>query len=187
MRVEPTVIDGVWIIQNEIHPDQRGIFQEWFQREHFKKLTGIDFEPRQANSSISKKGVLRGIHYSTSQEGQAKLVTCMSGQILDVIFDIRTGSKSFGKHVSISMKAQDGTSVYISEGLGHSFVSLEDNSNLVYLLSSLYEPQTEHAINPLDPTLGFDWPLKDMILSEKDAAAPSLDELYKANKLPRMN
>lgn len=187
MRVEPTEIDGIWIIQNDIHPDQRGNFQEWFQREQFKEQTGIDFQPQQANSSVSRKAVLRGIHYSTSQAGQAKLVTCMSGQVMDVIFDIRVGSKTFGKHVSITMKAQDGTCVYISEGLGHSFISLEDNSNLVYLLSSTYDPQTEHAINPLDATLGFEWPIKDLILSEKDSAALSLDQLYKANKLPRMN
>jgi dTDP-4-dehydrorhamnose 3,5-epimerase len=115
MRIETTAIDGVWIIQNETYPDQRGIFQEWFQSEQFRKITGIDFHPQQANSSISKKGVVRGIHYSTSKEGQAKLVTCMSGKIMDVIFDIRIDSKTFGKHVSIIMKAQDGVSVYNSE------------------------------------------------------------------------
>lgn len=187
MRIEKTGIDGVWLIQNEIYPDERGIFQEWFQSEQFRKMTGVDFKPQQANSSVSKKGVIRGIHYSTSKEGQAKLVTCMSGQILDVIFDIRIGSKTFGKHVSIPMRAQDGTSVYMSEGLGHSFISLEENSNLVYLLSSIYDPQTEHAVNPLDVTLGFQWPLQEVILSEKDSAAPSLDVLYEANNLPRMD
>lgn len=187
MKIESTAIDGVWIIQNEIYPDQRGTFQEWFQREQFRKTTGIDFKPQQANSSVSNIGVIRGIHYSTSKEGQAKLVTCMSGQILDVIFDIRIGSKTFGQYVSIPMRAQDGTAVYISEGLGHSFISLEENSNLVYLLSAIYDPQTEHAVNPLDATLGFQWPLTEVILSERDAAAPSLDELYKANILPRMD
>jgi dTDP-4-dehydrorhamnose 3,5-epimerase len=187
MRIEKTAIEGVWIIQNEIYPDQRGTFQEWFQREQFREITGVDFNPQQANSSVSNIGVIRGIHYSTAKVGQAKLVTCMSGQILDVIFDIRIGSKTFGQHVSIPMRAQDGTSVYISEGLGHSFISLEENSNLVYLLSAIYDPQTEHAVNPLDATLGFQWPLKEVILSKKDAAAPSLDELYEANILPRMN
>jgi dTDP-4-dehydrorhamnose 3,5-epimerase len=110
----------------------------------------------------------------------------MSGQIFDVIFDIRTGSKTFGQHVSILMNAQDGVSVYISEGLGHSFISLEENSNLVYLLSSNYDPQAEHAINPLDVTLGFQWPLEDLIFSEKDSAAPSLNEQLNANNLPKM-
>lgn len=186
MKIETTTIDGVWIIHNEIYPDQRGIFQEWFQGEQFRKLTGVNFAPQQANSSVSKKGVVRGIHYSSSKDGQAKLVTCMNGKILDVIFDIRIGSKTFGQHVSIPLRAKDGMSVYISEGLGHSFISLKENSNVVYLLSSIYDPKTEHAVNPLDKTLGFQWPLNEITISEKDAAAPSLDELYEANTLPRM-
>jgi len=186
MRIEAAPIEGIWIIQNETYPDRRGSFQEWFQSEKFNKFTGIDFKPQQANSSISKRGVIRGIHFSTSKVGQAKLVTCMSGEILDVIFDLRVGSKTFGQHISISMRAQDGKSVFISEGLGHSFISLEENSNLVYLLSSVYEPKSEHVIHPLDTTLGFKWPLEEVILSEKDASALSLDQQLEANNLPRM-
>lgn len=187
MRIEEASIEGVWIIQNEIYPDQRGTFQEWFQSKQFQGITGIDFRPQQANSSISKKGVIRGIHYSTSENGQAKLVTCMSGNILDVIFDIRVGSKTFGQHVSVAMNAQDGKSLFISEGLGHAFISLEENSNLVYLLSSTYDPKTENSVHPLDSTLAFNWPLERIILSERDAGAPSLNEQIKAKNLPRMN
>jgi dTDP-4-dehydrorhamnose 3,5-epimerase len=186
MRIEKTSVDGVWIIHNEIFTDCRGNFQEWFQSEKFKMITGVDFNTQQANSSISKKGVVRGIHYSTAKDGQAKLVTCVSGSILDVIFDIRIGSNTFGQHVSVPLKAQDGKSVYISEGLGHAFISLEENSNLVYLLSSRYDPKNEHGIHPLDATLGFKWPLVEVILSEKDATAPSFNLQLKANKLPRM-
>jgi dTDP-4-dehydrorhamnose 3,5-epimerase len=186
MRIERTQLDGVWIIHNEIFTDHRGNFQEWFQSEKFAIHTGIDFNPRQANSSISQKGVIRGIHYSTAKDGQAKLVTCMSGQILDVIFDLRLGSETFGQHVSVPLKAQDGKSVYISEGLGHSFISLEEKSNLVYLLSSMYDPKFEHEIHPLDATLGFKWPLEEVILSEKDATAPSFNLQLQANNLPRM-
>ena len=187
MRVEPAAIEGIWIIQNEVYPDDRGVFQEWFQLRKFREITGIDFNPLQANSSISKKGVIRGIHYSTAKDGQAKLVTCMSGQILDVIFDIRIDSKTFGQHVSIPMKAQDGTAVYVSEGLGHSFISLEENSNVVYLVNSIYDPNIEHAVHPLDATLGFKWPLDELVLSAKDAKAPSLVEQLNAKNLPRMN
>jgi dTDP-4-dehydrorhamnose 3,5-epimerase len=110
----------------------------------------------------------------------------MSGEILDVIFDLRSDSKTFRQFVSIPMQAHDGKSVYISEGLGHAFISLQDNSNLVYLLSSTYDPSTEHTVHPLDATLGFDWPLEEIILSERDALAPSLIEQTEAKKLPGM-
>ena len=186
MRIEPTSIEGVLIVQNEIYSDQRGAFQEWFPGERFKEVTGIDFKPQQANSSFSKKGVIRGIHYSTSISGQAKLVTCMGGEILDVVFDIRKDSKTFGKHVSVPMRAQDGKSVYIAEGLGHAFISLVENSNLVYLLSSSYSPEDEHAVNPFDTTLNFKWPLENVILSDRDATAPTLQHQIDANNLPRM-
>jgi dTDP-4-dehydrorhamnose 3,5-epimerase len=186
MKIESAGIDGIWIIQNETHIDQRGSFQEWFQSERFQENTKVNFIPKQANSSISKKGVVRGIHYSTSNVGQAKLVTCMSGEILDVIFDLRSDSKTFRQFVSIPMQAHDGKSVYISEGLGHAFISLEDNSNLVYLLSSTYDPSTEHTVHPLDATLGFNWPLEEIILSERDALAPSLIEQMEAKNLPGM-
>jgi dTDP-4-dehydrorhamnose 3,5-epimerase len=187
MKIESAGIDGVWIIQNENHVDQRGTFQEWFQSKRFQENTGVNFIPKQANSSISKKGVVRGIHYSTSNVGQAKLVTCMSGEILDVIFDLRRDSNTFGQFVSIPLQAHDGKSVYISEGMGHGFISLQEDSNLVYLLSSTYDPSTEHTVHPLDATLGFKWPLEGIILSERDSLAPSLIEQKEANNLPRMN
>lgn len=187
MKIESAGIDGIWIMQNQTHVDPRGYFQEWFQSERFQESTGVNFIPKQANSSYSKKGVVRGIHYSTSNVGQAKLVTCMSGEILDVIFDLRKDSKSFGQFVSIPMQAQDGKSVYISEGLGHSFISLQDNSNVAYLLSSTYDPLTEHTVHPLDATLGFKWPLEELILSERDSLAPSFTEQIEAKNLPSVN
>jgi dTDP-4-dehydrorhamnose 3,5-epimerase len=186
MKIESVGIDGIWIIQNETHVDQRGSFQEWFQSESFQEYTGVNFIPKQANSSFSKKGVVRGIHYSTSEAGQAKLVTCMNGEILDVIFDLRRDSKTFGQFASIPLKAHDGKSIYISEGLGHAFMSLQDNSNLVYLLSSTYDPSTEHTVHPLDATFGFKWPMEGIILSERDSLAPSLVEQIKVDNLPRM-
>ena len=186
MKVNFAGIDGVWIIQNETHIDERGSFQEWFQNRHFEENTGVNFTPKQANSSVSGKGVVRGIHYSTSTEGQAKLVTCMSGEILDVIFDLRSDSETFGQSVSIPMKAHDGKSVYIPEGMGHAFISLLDNTNVVYLLSSNYDPSTEHSIHPFDTTLNFNWPMEEIILSERDSHAPSLAEQAEKKNLPRM-
>jgi dTDP-4-dehydrorhamnose 3,5-epimerase len=187
MRIEPASIEGVWIIQNEIYSDQRGSFQEWFQGERFKAATGIDFKPRQANSSLSKKGVIRGIHYSTSIDGQAKLATCSGGEVLDVIFDIRKDSKTFGQHVAVPMRAQDGKSIYIAEGLGHAFISLAENSSLIYLLSSVYNPNTEHAVHPFDKTLNFKWPLEKVTISDRDATAPTLQQQIDADNLPGMN
>lgn len=186
MKIDSAGIEGAWVIQNETHIDERGSFQEWFQNKRFQNKTGIDFRPKQANSSISAKGVVRGIHYSTSPEGQAKLVTCMTGEILDVIFDLRIDSKTFGQFVSIPMRAQDGKSIYIPDGMGHAFISLQDNTNVVYLLSSTYDPLTEHTVNPFDTTLDFKWPMEKIILSERDSLAPSLIEQARGKKLPGM-
>jgi dTDP-4-dehydrorhamnose 3,5-epimerase len=123
---------------------------------------------KQANTSISAKGVIRGIHFSNSQFGQSKIVTCTAGSILDVVVDLRAHSNTFGKSLEIELNSESGLSVYISSGLGHGFQALEEKTAVTYLLDRTYEPSSEFTINPLDIELALNWPLSSWVMSEKD-------------------
>lgn len=184
-------VPGSWEITPKQFGDQRGVFLEWFKEPAFIDAVGHPLKLEQANCSVSSAGVLRGIHFADVPPGQAKYVTCVKGAVLDVVVDIRVGSPTFGAWDSVLLDDGDRRAIYLSEGLGHAFLSLEDDSTVVYLCSSGYAPNREHGINPLDPEVGIDWPKVDrsgsplnLILSEKDTAAPSLAEAAAARILP---
>ena len=183
MKIQQLEIDGVWKITSKFQVDDRGGFREWFKYSTISEQINRKFAVAQANSSYSHKGVIRGIHYSKSPNGQGKWVTCTSGSIWDVVVDIRPKSSTFMKWVGIELSALSGDSIYISEGLGHAFMALEEESTIVYLLSSPYSPLEEHAINPLDTDLGITWPLIPNFMSTKDAIAPSIKELLERGEL----
>lgn len=187
MKLTPLGIDGAWVAESPVWSDDRGFFREWFKSEEVVAATGINFSIQQANISQSQRGVIRGIHYSLAPQGQAKWVTCVNGSIRDVIVDIRPNSSTFGKSVFVDLNGLDGRAVFIGAGLGHGFASLAESSTIAYLLSSPYSPTEEFEINPMDPELGVDWgvDLAEASLSEKDEAAPSLDERHKESKLPK--
>jgi dTDP-4-dehydrorhamnose 3,5-epimerase len=168
MKVTPLAIAGAWIIESPVYPDDRGIFREWFKKEALKEFGVPAFEVRQANTSISKRGVIRGIHYSSDINGQTKLVTCTAGSVLDVVVDLRAESKTYGEHLEVELSESLGKCVYISSGLGHGFQALEDNSVVTYLLDKEYSPNNEFGVNPLDTNLNIKWPLSDFKISEKD-------------------
>ena len=185
MKVNPLGIEGAWLLESPIHPDDRGIFREWFKRDEIKSETGIDFEVRQANQSTSRLGVVRGIHYSLADNPQHKLVTCTSGRVLDFVVDIRPNSKTFRKSISVELMPTNGTAVLIEHGLGHAFISLEEGSTISYLLTSNYAPNEEYAINPLDKELGIDWRNTNLTISDKDKLAFSIGEMLQIGKLPK--
>ena len=168
MKVTPLAITGAWVIESPVFPDDRGIFREWFKLEVLKENGVPAFQVRQANTSISKKGVIRGIHYSPEINGQSKLVTCTSGSVLDVIVDLRPESKTYGDHLEVELSENQGKCIYISSGLGHGFQALEDQSVVTYLLDKEYSPDNEFSINPVDPNLNIKWPLFDFYLSDRD-------------------
>jgi dTDP-4-dehydrorhamnose 3,5-epimerase len=170
--------------------DERGFFREWFKGEDIKAATGIDFAIQQANMSQSARGVIRGIHYSLAPEGQAKWVTCVHGSILDVVVDIRPNSVTFGKYESVVLNANEGRAVLIGPGLGHAFLSLEDKTTIVYLLSSEYSPTQEFEIQPTDMQIAIDWQShfhgdSTPTLSSKDASAPTMQERLLQGNLPK--
>jgi dTDP-4-dehydrorhamnose 3,5-epimerase len=183
--MEALHIDGAWLFTPRIHGDQRGAFLEWFREAEFRAGLGYRMDVAQANCSVSRRGVIRGIHFADVPPGQAKYVTCAAGAILDVVVDLRVGSPDFGRWQAVQLDAGSRRALYIGEGLGHAFVALSDEATVLYLCSTPYAPAREHGVHPLDPAIGITWPPgMDTVLSEKDAAAPSLAEAEAAGLLP---
>jgi dTDP-4-dehydrorhamnose 3,5-epimerase len=183
--MKPLKIDGAWVFTPRIHGDQRGSFLEWFKDDEIQADVGHSLEIAQANCSVSRRGVIRGIHYSDVPPGQAKYVTCGSGAIIDVVVDIRVGSPGFGTWDAVRLDDESRLAVYLCEGLGHAFVALSDQATVLYMCSTPYAPGREHGVNPLDPAIGIAWPADiEPILSDKDAAAPSLAHAVAAGQLP---
>jgi len=187
MKLTPLGIDGAWLGSSKVWRDERGYFREWFKVEEIAQATGMKFDVAQANLSVSKAGVVRGIHYSLSPKGQGKLVTCVSGKIKDVIVDLRTNSPTFGNSVECVLEGGSGDFLLIGPGLGHGFASLEDRTVVTYLLTSSYSPEEEFEINALDPDLAINWGIKqyEMNLSLRDSSAPKLSELIVLGYLPK--
>ncbi|MFE9614224.1 dTDP-4-dehydrorhamnose 3,5-epimerase [Streptomyces sp. NPDC006012] len=178
-------IAGAWVLEPKVYQDQRGSFHEWFRGEEFREATGYDWTLAQANCSVSRRGVLRGVHFADVPPGQAKYVTCVNGSVLDVIVDIRVGSPTYGQWEAVRLDDADRHAVFLAEGLGHAFMALTDDATVMYLCSTGYMPEREHGVHPLDPELGIEWPRGiEPVLSEKDAAAPTLAEAERSGLLP---
>ncbi len=177
---------GAWALTPQLHADPRGLFFEWFTDSDFTAFAGHHFDLRQANCSVSAAGVLRGLHFAENPPGQAKYVTCVRGSAFDVVVDIRVGSPTFGHWDAVLLDAEDRGSVYISEGLGHAFLALEDATTVIYMCTAPYNPAREHTICATDPALGIRWPtVEELQQSERDAAAPTLEQVQASGLLPR--
>ncbi len=177
-------IPGLFVLESPVWSDDRGSFREWFKDEDFRDA-GIDFNARQANLSVSRKNVVRGLHYSLAPEGQAKVVTCAHGELDDVIVDIRVGSPTFGRHEIVHLGAGEERSVYVPAGVAHGFCVTSELGALTYLLSSPFNSAVELEINPFDEELNVPWTIHgDAVVSPKDAGAPSLRERRDAEQLP---
>jgi dTDP-4-dehydrorhamnose 3,5-epimerase len=183
--VEALDVDGAWLFTPRVHGDSRGSFLEWFKLAELGEDLGHPMEVAQANCSVSRRGVIRGIHFSDVPPGQAKYVTCASGAIMDVVVDLRAGSPGFGRWAAVRLDDENRRALYIAEGLGHAFAALADQATVLYLCSTPYAPGREHGVHPLDPAIGISWPKGlETILSDKDAEAPSLAEALAAGLLP---
>ena len=182
-------IAGAFVVEPRLFPDERGVFLEAFRIDHLERATGRRFDVRQANVSVSRRGVVRGIHLASVPPGQAKYVMCLQGQILDYIVDLREGSPSFGAWQTVRLDDVERHALYLEEGLGHLFVALSEQAVVSYLVTEVFNPQAEFGVNPLDPEIGLRFPpeLGEPILSEKDASAPSLAEVRGAGLLPTWN
>jgi dTDP-4-dehydrorhamnose 3,5-epimerase len=167
------------------HPDDRGVFLEWFKAGPLETAIGHRLSLEQANISVSRRGAVRGIHFADVPPGQAKYVTCIAGALLDVVVDIRVGSATFGRWEAVRLDTENRKALYVAEGLGHVFMALQDGTAISYLCSTGYHPAREHGITPLDTGLAIDWPAGiEPLLSPKDAAAPTLVEAEAGGLLP---
>jgi dTDP-4-dehydrorhamnose 3,5-epimerase len=186
VRIRETAVADAWEITPVQRADDRGVFLEWYRFDELSEVVGHSLDLKQANTSVSKRGVVRGIHFADVPPSQAKYVTAVSGAVLDFIIDIRVGSPTFGTWDSVRLDTEDRRAVYLSEGLGHCFVALTDDATVTYLVSDVYQPVREHGINPLDGDVGLDFPLSQdqLLLSPKDTEAPGLLEARDAGLLP---
>jgi len=187
--MEALGIEGAWVFTPQVHRDDRGAFLEAFRGAEFAADLGYRLDVAQVNTSVSRRGVIRGIHYADVPPGQAKYVTCVAGAILDVVVDLRAGSPTFGSWETVRLDDEGRKALFLAEGLGHGFQALSDSATVLYLCSTPYAAGREHGVNPMDPAIGIGWRPEseagEPILSDKDLAAPSLDEALRAGQLPQ--
>ncbi|WP_428963036.1 dTDP-4-dehydrorhamnose 3,5-epimerase family protein [Micromonospora fluostatini] len=184
MKIRPLAIDGAWEVCPQQHQDARGSFLEWLRLDHLGEAVRRPVQFRQGNLSTSAAGVVRGVHFADTPPGQAKYVCCVRGRIWDVVVDLRVGSPTFGRWEGVTLDDTDRRAVYLAEGLGHAFCALSDDATVMYLCSTTYHPDREHAVHPLDPRLAIAWPVATPVLSARDRAAPGLDEVLARGGLP---
>lgn len=185
MEITELQISHSFVITPTVHTDERGDFWENYRFDKIEEKIGHPFKLRQANTSISQRGVFRGIHFANLTPGQAKYVSCVSGEILDVVVDVRLGSPTFGKVELINLSDSNRKSLYLSEGLGHGFVALSDSAVVNYLVSGVYDPLSEHSINPLDFNIDISqYGDFQYVISEKDSKSPGISEALERGILP---
>lgn len=179
MPVVRTDVEGVYILEPKIFGDERGYFFESFSERRFREETGLDVRFVQDNESKSRYGVLRGLHFQRPPYAQSKLVRVISGRVLDVAVDIRTGSPTFGRHVSVELTGENHRQFFLPKGMAHGFVVLSDEAVFQYKCDEYYHPESEGAVAWDDPELGIAWPIPagDVILSEKDRHHPFMKDL----------
>lgn len=177
MKLYETLIPGVLVVEPAVYEDERGFFYESFNERAFRDATGVTIRFVQDNHSMSRKMVLRGLHYQLPPAAQGKLVRVVSGSIYDVAVDIRRSSPSFGEWVAVELSAENRKQIWIPEGFAHGFLSLEDRTEVLYKTTEFYSSEYDRAVRWNDPDLAIEWPLgaAEPILSEKDALAPLLE------------
>ena len=177
MEAIKTAIEGVYVIEPKVFGDARGYFFESFSEREFKEEVG-DIHFVQDNESMSKYGVMRGLHFQRPPYAQSKLVRCVKGQVVDVAVDIRKGSPTYGQHVAVLLTEENHRQFFIPQGFAHGFAVLSESAVFQYKCDNFYHPEADGGISILDDTLGIDWglPMEEALVSEKDAKHLTLAE-----------
>lgn len=176
MKLIPTRLEGVWLIEPRVFTDSRGSFLECWNRRAFA-AAGIDVDFVQDNHSCSCRNVLRGLHYQAPPRAQAKLVRCVAGRVWDVVVDIRHGSPTFGHWDGVELDAESSRLVFVPTGFAHGFCVLSDVAAVQYKCSDYYAPELSFGVRWDDPALGIPWPVSQPLLSGQDRRHPTLAEL----------
>ncbi|HEU4757978.1 MAG TPA: dTDP-4-dehydrorhamnose 3,5-epimerase [Agromyces sp.] len=186
MQIRELTIPDAYEVTPKQFGDDRGVFLEWYRFDRRAEVLGHPLDVAQANTSVSRRGVVRGIHFADIPPSQAKYVTATRGAVLDFVIDIRVGSPTFGRWDSVLLDDVDRRGIYIAEGLGHCFVALTDDATVSYLVSATFNAEREHGIHPLDPDIGLVFPeaAGELLLSPKDTEAPGLAEAAASGLLP---
>jgi len=175
MIFRPTPIPGAWLVDLEPHHDERGFFARAYCREEFARA-GVALEPTQSNVAWNRaRGTVRGLHYQRPPHAEAKLVRCVHGATFLALVDLRAGSAAFARPWSVVLRAGDPTQVYVPEGVATGYQTLEDATELAYLMSASYRPEAAAGIRYDDPRLAIAWPLEVTVVSERDRALPAFD------------
>jgi len=176
MKIVPTSLPDVLVIEPQVFGDARGFFFESFNRRAFREATGVDLDFVQDNHSRSARGVLRGLHYQIRQP-QGKLVRCVAGEVFDVAVDLRRSSPRFGKWAGVTLSAENKRMAWIPPGFGHGFLVLTEHAEFLYKTTDYYAPEHERTIAWNDPDIGIAWPLDgEPVLSGKDQAGAHLHD-----------
>lgn len=186
MQIRELSIPDAFEITPVQHADDRGLFFEFYRFDRLEEAVGHSLNLKQGNTSVSRRGSVRGIHFADIPPSQAKYVMAPRGAVLDFVIDIRVGSPTFGKWDSVLLDDTDRRALYVAEGLGHCFVALTDDATVSYLVTDVYNPTREHGINPLDTEIALEFPVpvEELLLSAKDTDAPGLLQAKESGMLP---
>lgn len=178
MNIIKTDIEGLIIVEPKVFGDARGYFFESYSQRVFKEQTGLDVHFVQDNESRSCRGVVRGLHFQRPPYAQSKLVRVVEGCVMDVVVDIRKGSPTYGRYVSVELSADNKRQLFIPKGFAHGFAVMSETAVFQYKCDEYYHPESEGAIAWNDPTLAIDWklPKESIILSDKDRCHPMLND-----------
>lgn len=189
MQIQELSIPDAYEITPVQHADDRGLFYEFYRFDRLEEAVGHSLDLKQGNTSVSRRGSVRGIHFADIPPSQAKYVMAPRGAVLDFVIDIRVGSPTFGQWDSVLLDDTDRRAIYVAEGLGHCFVALTDDATVSYLVTDVYNPGREHGINPLDAEIALEFPVPadELLLSPKDTEAPGLSEARETGLLPTLD
>lgn len=193
MEVTPLSVQGTFVLTPVIQEDDRGSFLEWFRADVFEETTGYPLRLGVVTTSESSAGSIRGIHFARFPSSRATYVTCTRGEVFFVVVDVRVGSPTYGHWEAVSLDDRARKAVYVSEGLGHAYMALQDGSVVTSLCSAAHDPEREHTIDPHDETLAIDWPESDLegrrlepLTSTAEQQTPGLDYARQTGLLPTL-
>ncbi len=173
-----TPIKGAYLIDLDKREDPRGFFARFFCQREFAEH-GLETNFVQINNSLSRdQGTLRGLHYQLGRSAEVKVLRVLSGALWDVIVDLRPESATFGRHFGVELSAANRTMLYVPRRFAHGFLTLEPDTETLYLVSAFYDPEAERGLRYNDPKLAIDWPAEPKVISDKDRAWPDLDQDY---------